>query len=69
MINEICLASQPGTKRRGFSSVQREVIRVLKTTSSDVANLSFCSLDLPAEDTVGKKTLKEMQTYASLLPN
>ena len=30
MINEICLASQPGTKRRGFSSVQGEVIRVLK---------------------------------------
>ena len=48
---------------------QQRGTRSTSKTSTSVVNLSFCSLDLPAEDTVGKKTLKEMQMYASLLPN
>ena len=34
--------------------------------SIDVVNLSFCSLDLPAEDKWDKKTLEELHTYAEL---
>ena len=45
---------------------QQRGTRATSKTSTDVVNLSFCSLDLPAEDKVGKKTLKEVHTYAEL---
>ena len=41
---------------------QQRGTRATSKTSTDVVNLSFCSLDLPAEDKEGKKTLEELHT-------
>ena len=45
---------------------QQRGTRATSKTSTDVVNLSFCGLNLPAEDRVSKKTLEEVHTYAEL---
>ena len=45
---------------------QQRGTRATSKTSTDVVNLSFCLLDLTAEDAMPKKTLEEVHTYAEL---
>ena len=50
------------------SSNEISLLRRTRASADDtnVVSLTFCESSLPAEDTVGKKTLEEVHTYAEL---